>query len=69
VLIDIYQRAQWEHKKEINRMIKDMVQCPKDSDIMYEREICENIFRKGDVRCWCKTCEIFRKEEHPADAN
>lgn len=50
-------------------MIKDMVQCPKDSDIMYEREICENIFRKGDMRCWCKTCEIFHKEEHPTDKN
>jgi hypothetical protein len=35
-------------------MTKDMVQCPKDSKIMYQRDVCENVFRKGNIRCWCR---------------
>ena len=48
-------------------MTKDMVQCPKDSKIMYQRDVCENIFRKGNVRCWCKTCELFRDDEQETE--
>ena len=48
-------------------MTKDMVQCPKDSKIMYQRDVCENVFRKGNIRCWCKTCELFRDEEQDTD--
>ena len=50
-------------------MNEDMVKCPKESDILYQREICETIFRKSDIRCWCKTCEVFSKEEKPAESN
>ena len=49
-------------------MREEMVRCPKESDIMYQREICENIFRKSDIRCWCKSCEIFRDEEQQKEA-
>lgn len=45
-------------------MTEDMVKCPKDTKIMYQRDVCENIFRKGNLRCWCKNCEIFRDPEH-----
>jgi hypothetical protein len=48
-------------------MTKDMVQCPKDSKIMYQRDVCENVFRKGNIRCWCKTCEVFQDEEHETE--
>lgn len=48
-------------------MTKDMVRCPKDSKIMYQRDVCENIFRKGSIRCWCKTCELFRDEEQETE--
>jgi hypothetical protein len=50
-------------------MAEELVKCPKESDIMYQREICENIFRKSDIRCWCKTCEIFSEEEERAKPN
>lgn len=40
-------------------MTTDMVKCPKDNKVMYSREVCENVFRKSDIRIWCKTCEVF----------
>ena len=49
-------------------MTKDMVQCPKDSKIMYQRDVCENIFRKGNMRCWCKTCELFKDEDQETES-
>ena len=54
-------------KKGDRKMTKDMVQCPKDSKIMYQRDVCENVFRKGNIRCWCKTCELFRDEEQETE--
>ena len=47
-------------------MTEDMVTCPKDTKIMYQRDVCENIFRKGDLRCWCKHCEVFRDQDQDA---
>ena len=40
-------------------MTKELVKCPKDTRIMYSREVCEKVFRKGDMRIWCKSCEVF----------
>jgi len=42
-------------------MTEDMVKCPKDTKIMYQRDVCENVFRKENLRCWCKNCEVFRE--------
>jgi hypothetical protein len=41
--------------------------CPKDPEIMYFREVCENIFRKGSLRSWCKTCELFQDKPKTSD--
>ena len=54
-------------KRGDKTMTKDMIQCPKDSKIMYQRDVCENVFRKGNIRCWCKTCEAFQDEEHETE--
>ena len=43
-------------------MAKEMVKCPKDAKVMYSRDVCENVFRKGDIRIWCKTCEVFSND-------
>jgi acetyl-CoA carboxylase beta subunit len=52
-----------QSNKGDGKMTEDMVQCPKDTKIMYQRDVCENIFRKSNIRCWCKTCELFKDEE------
>lgn len=44
-------------------MQKRMVKCPRDAKVMYSREVCENTFRKGNIRIWCKHCEIFSSDE------
>jgi len=41
-------------------MDKSFIKCPKDPKMKYYREVCEDIFRKGDLRSWCKTCEVFQ---------
>jgi hypothetical protein len=43
-------------------MPEDLVKCPKDSTVMYSRDVCENVFRKNDIRIWCKTCEEFSND-------
>ena len=48
-------------------MRKDLVKCPKDSKVMYSREVCENVFRKNDIRIWCKTCEVFSNDQAEQD--
>lgn len=48
-------------------MAKDLVKCPKDSKVMYSREVCENVFRKNDIRIWCKTCEVFSNDQAEQD--
>lgn len=45
-------------------MTEQFVQCPKDPRLEYRREVCENIFRKGDYRSWCHECEKFRAVEN-----
>jgi hypothetical protein len=44
-------------------MTEQWVQCPKDPRVEYRREVCENIFRKGNYRLWCKDCEKFDSAE------
>ena len=48
--------------KEI-KMQKDMVECPRDSKVKYSRDVFENVFRKGNIRVWCKTCEVFSNDQ------
>ena len=48
-------------------MPKEMVACPRDSKILYSRDVCENVFRKGDIRVWCKSCEAFVNEHSEPD--
>ena len=48
-------------------MPQEMVQCPKDSTVMYSRDVCENVFRKNDIRIWCKTCEVFSNDQADSD--
>lgn len=45
-------------------MEKELVRCPKDPDIKYYREACETIFRKNNIRVWCKDCKIFLPKEN-----
>ncbi|MCG6911037.1 MAG: hypothetical protein LJE94_13055 [Deltaproteobacteria bacterium] len=40
-------------------MAGKMIECPRDTQTKYNRDVCENVFRKGDIRVWCKTCEAF----------
>ena len=44
-------------------MAKEMIQCPRDTKVMYSREVCENVFRKGNIRVWCNSCEVLGREE------
>jgi hypothetical protein len=44
-------------------MGKAIVKCPKDPKMQYYREVCKEIFRKGNIRNWCKHCEIFQDKE------
>ena len=41
-------------------MAEQFIRCPKDSQIEYRREVCENIFRKNDFRIWCRECQNFQ---------
>ena len=43
--------------------MKKMIKCPRDTQVMYSRDVCENTFRKGNIRIWCKTCEVFQEEK------
>lgn len=44
-------------------MGKSVIKCPKDPQMQYYREVCEKIFRKGNIRNWCKHCEIFQDKK------
>ena len=44
-------------------MDKTFIKCPEDPKMQYYREVCTEIFRKGDMRNWCKTCEVFQNQE------
>jgi hypothetical protein len=47
-------------------MSKSLIKCPKDPKMKYYREACEEIFRKGDIRNWCKSCEFFQDQKKAA---
>ncbi|MBF0120511.1 MAG: hypothetical protein HQK79_16875 [Desulfobacterales bacterium] len=40
-----------------------LIKCPKDPEIKYYREVCEEIFRKGRLRYWCKECNLFKNTD------
>lgn len=44
-------------------MGKSLIKCPKDPKIQYYREVCTEIFRKGNLRKWCKHCEVFHDQK------
>jgi hypothetical protein len=44
-------------------MNKDLIQCPKDPNLQYQRQICQDLFRKHHLRNWCMTCPLFAVEE------
>ncbi|MBW2575189.1 MAG: hypothetical protein JRC56_06765 [Deltaproteobacteria bacterium] len=44
-------------------MDKTFIKCPEDPKMQYYREVCTEIFRKGDMRNWCKNCEVFQNQE------
>jgi hypothetical protein len=47
-------------------MKKAIIRCPKDPKMQYYREVCQDIFRKGDIRNWCKNCEVFQDRKKAA---
>ena len=44
-------------------MGESLIKCPKDPKIQYYREVCTEIFRKGNLRKWCKHCEVFHDQK------
>ena len=44
-------------------MAEEIIICPKDTEKQYFRSVCEDVFRKGNIRHWCKDCEAFRSTE------
>lgn len=44
-------------------MADEYICCPKDPNVKYLKEVCENIFRKEPYRSWCKTCQNFQEGE------
>jgi len=45
-------------------MGKSFIKCPKDPKMQYYREVCKEIFRKGNMRRnWCKACEVFKDQK------
>ena len=49
-------------------MAKTLIKCPKDPHNHYLREVCEEVFRKNDLRYWCKSCELFQEEDKESGA-
>ena len=49
---------------------KSFIKCPKDPKMQYYREVCKEIFRKGNMRNWCKACEVLktRKKQLESEA-
>ena len=48
-------------------MGKLLIKCPRDPRNHYLREVCEEIFRKNDLRYWCKACEAFQEKKKTSD--
>ena len=45
-------------------MKKEKVRCPRDPEIHYYKEACVTIFRKNNIRVWCKDCKVFQHKEN-----
>ena len=60
-----YQRFETTQKRKVY-MGKSLIKCPKDPKIQYYREVCTEIFRKGNLRKWCKHCEVFHDQKKSA---
>ncbi len=48
-------------------MAQQLIQCPKDPQIKYQKKVCETIFRKDNFRTWCKKCQNFQPSESPSE--
>ncbi len=44
-------------------MSEELVTCPKDPELHYFRKFCEELFRKGNIRSWCKSCTKFQTDK------
>lgn len=47
-------------------MSQSFIKCPKDPKMQYYREVCTEIFRKGNMRSWCKNCDAFQEQKNSA---
>jgi len=47
-------------------MGESFIKCPKDPEMQYYREVCKEVFRKGNMRNWCKQCEVFQERKKSA---
>jgi len=47
-------------------MGESFIKCPKDPEMQYYRKVCKEVFRKGNMRNWCKQCEIFQERKKSA---
>ena len=50
-------------------MSKQFVTCPRDPKNKYLKKVCEEIFRKNDLRYWCKSCELFQDKKMTGPKN
>jgi len=42
---------------------KCMIECPREKDIFYYRQACEQIIRPAGIRKWCLDCRHFIKDD------
>ncbi len=43
-------------------MSEELIQCPHDPGNYYFRSVCDDIFRRGGLRRWCRECPHFEKQ-------
>jgi hypothetical protein len=55
-------------KKEGYALNNQLIKCPRDPRLEYYRDICQNVFRKGKARFWCKQCEMIKDESKAEEA-
>lgn len=48
-------------------MGKPIITCPKDPEMKYFQDVCKEIFRKDNIRNWCKSCDVFLEQKETAD--
>lgn len=44
-------------------MSQKLIECPRDPDKKYLKEVCATIFRKNNYRPWCRKCHYFQKTD------